>query len=323
MDISRLKGPRRLWSNGAYMAAAYKKLSVYSGNGEHLLFQKDYDYVLDLAFLPNRKLLVLSNRKIELLSLPDGTSLWNTLRPQYHSSPSSLRLCPTKDFVFWLDDKYNKHYLVRVNLASGELQCCKIKEVLRSTCDLVCDSGGKLVHILQTQRTETEAGAISEHCILRADFEEDFSRPRFTVVLRWQYDSTQRCGSFMKTPAALLRDDLSICLPAHNDSFSLVENCPSFQIPFGYPQILHDSPTSRYLQIVYIGEALGIIMDKAEHRIVAQYVLPDRLPGCLVGDEYWLCSQQGLIRKPFPLWEQRPPQKLTPMFTTPPQGTPI
>lgn len=81
--------------------------------------------------------------------------------------------------------------------------------------------------------------------------------------------------------------------------------------------------TGRYLQLGYIWAQCDVVIDLQERRVVAQYAMPNGLPGCVVGEEYWTSSSQGILRKRFPVWEEMPLRKLTTMLSVPHEGTSV
>ena len=51
-----------------------------------------------------------------------------------------------------------------------------------------------------------------------------------------------------------------------------------------------------------------MIVDTKTRNIAAQYAAY-YMRGCLIGNEYWVCVEDRVIRKPFPAMEEAPPLK--------------
>ena len=64
--------------------------------------------------------------------------------------------------------------------------------------------------------------------------------------------------------------------------------------------------TGRYLCLKY--QTGNVILDTQNRSIAAQYAA-DYKQGCLIGNEYWICVNDRICRKPFPAFEEIPPLK--------------
>ena len=66
--------------------------------------------------------------------------------------------------------------------------------------------------------------------------------------------------------------------------------------------------TKKYLCVMY--DNVNVVVDWETGKMVARYVGHFK-KGCLMDNEYWIFSDEGLRRMPFPLIEDIPPRKPT------------
>jgi hypothetical protein len=55
-------------------------------------------------------------------------------------------------------------------------------------------------------------------------------------------------------------------------------------------------------------QTVNVIIDIPARKVAAQYA-GDLTRGCLIGNEYWICADGRICRKPFPTMEDAPPVK--------------
>lgn len=322
MDISNANGAYRFVYGANYVVAGGKKLWIFLLNGQLVACREDFQHIHKMAILPNERVLVEDAQKYELISLKDGSSIWNVSKFKRDYSYSHFSISPAFDFAYSIDMRRDTPFATKINLADGKVETHQIKRTLRTTNDFMCDSKGGLC-VLQTHYTYVEDGTIGENVILRADFEKSSLWKKFSVSHNWQFVGEKLACNFVGNTETILTNDLHIYLPASKTIYSAVENSPEFRVPKQPPSFCNLDVTGRYLQLGYIWAQCDVVIDLQERRAVAQYAMPNGLPGCVVGEEYWTSSSQGILRKRFPVWEEMPLRKLTTMFSVPPEGTSV
>ena len=94
------------------------------------------------------------------------------------------------------------------------------------------------------------------------------------------------------------------------ESFSLLENEPEWKLEFGCGscEYLPDRGLLMGYHTMYDG---NVIIDCNTRKRIAQYTPPKPgagagYAGYLIGDEYWIGTENGIVRKPFPVFEEMP-----------------
>ncbi len=88
----------------------------------------------------------------------------------------------------------------------------------------------------------------------------------------------------------------------------MLENDPNWTKPGLGPSMCWFDESRQYLSLMY--DNVNVVIDWHERKMVARYA-GKHMKGCLINDEYWISSEDGIRRVPFPLIEDIPPRKLT------------
>lgn len=313
MGFGKLTGAYRLIHEGNYVAAGGKDLFVFYANGQLVMHREDFYQIHAMAFLPDENFLVGDSKKFELVSLKTGLTVWSIPRFKRDYSHFHFAISPSFEFAYTIDMRRDTPFALKINLANGELSAYRVNNVMRCTSDFMCGPDRKL-YLLQCQCNESSHEIFGETCILSADLESNVARPRFFVEHNVRFVGTRVGHSFLNSTESILTNDLQVYSTLNEESFSVVENSSNFSFPLQAPSYCLLDASGRYLQISYMGEKTCVLIGLKERKVVAQYALPERIPGCLVGNKFWVCEKNDIVCKPFPSWESLPPKKLTPMF---------
>ena len=85
-----------------------------------------------------------------------------------------------------------------------------------------------------------------------------------------------------------------------------LENETNWEYPEKHPCDCWMDISKRYLCVKY--QMGNVIIDISSRKVVAQYAANYKR-GCLIGNEYWICVNDRICRKPFPAFEDIPPVK--------------
>jgi hypothetical protein len=87
------------------------------------------------------------------------------------------------------------------------------------------------------------------------------------------------------------------------DTFSLIENQTDMPKIFGGYTVTAYDKERNLLTICFTWSCSNIIIDCTARKIVAHYTpfsYHEHVGGCLIGDEFWIGSDDGIVKRPFP-----------------------
>ena len=312
-NIGKINGAYWLKNNGDYIAAGGRDLLIFHKNGQLVMYCKDFHQVQAMAFLPDEKLLVGDAKRYAVISLKTGTPVWSFPRPKREYSYSHFAVSPTYEYAYGIDMKRDTPFIIRINLVNGNTSAYRIKKFLRATSDFMCDADGNLC-FLQCQYNEYNESVIGETCVLCADLRENRTFPHYSVIHETVFDGARLGHSFLGSTETILTNDLHVYSFLDETAFFAAEHSLDLQLPKKAPAFCFLDASGRFLQMTCLDEMRTVFIDLQKRKAVAQYGITERLPGCLIANEFWLCENNSLVRKPFPVWETLPKRKLSPMF---------
>jgi len=312
-NIEKINGAYRLKNNGDYIAAGGRNLLLFRTNGQLVMHCKDFHQVQAMAFLPNERLLVGDAKRYAVISLKTGTPVWSLPRFKRDYSYSHFAISPTYEYAYGIDMRRDTPFVIKINLANGNTSAYRVKKLLRATRDFMCGSDGNL-YFLQCQYNECNEKVIGETCVLCADLRENRTLPYYSVIHKTVFDGARLGHSFLGSTETILTNDLHIYSFLDKTSVFVAERSLELQLPKETPALCFLDDSGCFLQMTCLDEMRTIFVDLQKRKAVAQYGMTERLPGCLIANEFWLCENNGVVCKPFPIWETLPQRKLSPMF---------
>lgn len=106
----------------------------------------------------------------------------------------------------------------------------------------------------------------------------------------------------------VLSGDLTVLSLRTGETFDLLENTPGLNRTPRSANILAYDPERKLLTVRFLHSGSNIIIDCRSRKIVAHYVpiTPGLSGGCLIGDEFWIGTSNGVIKRPFPHMDDFP-----------------
>ena len=313
VNTGKITGAYWLKNNGDYIAAGGRDLLIFRTNGQLIMHCKEFHQVREVAFLPDEKLLVGDAKRYAVISLKTGTPVWNLPRFKRDYSYSHFAISPTYEYAYGIDMRRDTPFAIKINLVNGNTSAYRIKKFLRATRDFMCGSDGNL-YFLQCQYNEYNGRVSGETCVLCADLRENRTLPHYSVIHKKVFDGARLGHSFLGSTETILTNDLHIYSFVEETAFGAAERSLDLQLPEEAPAFCFLDASGRFLQMTCLDERRTIFIDLQKRKAVAQYSMTERLPGCLIANEYWFCENNSIVCKPFPIWEAPPPRKLSPMF---------
>lgn len=300
-----------IYSNGTDVLVTGKYLRLFRADGSFVTKFAPIRHPLRVAMLPGRTALVegAADKAYHYLSLEEGTILW-TCPQKGHShidGPHRFALSPDGSAAYVL---YHPQFetLEAEQICPLEQTYKKIRTniTLRSTEDIFCDDEGTLcalqTHVVQKcdhLGIPLEPG-YWQHGILAIPF--DGREPYWKR--QWQtddYKPARICDG-----RHILYEDFSILDLSTGEWSRLISQEAYDSLPhWGF--IWNFDSQRCLLTVRYIGARLNVVIDCKARQITAKYIPEESrfgFPGCLVGEEFWMGSPHGVLRLPYPFFQE-------------------
>lgn len=309
IDLSTVKDCDRIWECGEYVVATGKFLWVFRKDGSFVAKSKTIRRPGKLYFLPPDKVFVVggADYQYHYINLLTAEDIWTTSYDR-KGVLRSRRFVASSDNCY-LYDMYchnvrNQWYVLRFSLENFMVSKVEVPESLRTTIDIYTDEEGVL-YALQTHLLGDD-GKISQNGILRIDWRGE--KPIFSWECMWKSEHN-RWKEWNHTDGHfILCEDYTVIDMLTMQSFNLLENDSNWIPAFGSHNCVYFP--ERELLIAYHGMEDGnVVIDCKARKRIAQYAsssIQAGYAGYLIGDEYWIGTEEGIIRKPFPIFEEIP-----------------
>lgn len=301
-NLSSIKDRAWIFKSGLFVVVLGKKLHVFSTAGTKLFSRNDITNPCKVAFLPNDLLLVDGANKYWLISLAHGADVWVIPQPQKEFCPNfrfALSPCGKYSYDYYLNN--GVYYFVRIDLEFGNIEKYAIQSGLRTTVGIQCDENGTPC-LLQCHYSVIGDKRVSENGILY-QYQELFSPfDDYYWKYKWWLEGSQIACSFWENTEAVLTNDLHVFYPRSGKMEYLLKNEKEWTPPALKPSA-YSIEYNRFVTLKY--RHSNVVIDLLERKIIAQYAGCDA-GGCIVGNEFWISSESGIQRKPFPFMEDIP-----------------
>jgi len=291
---------------GDYVVSLGKKLWIFRTDGSFVAQCAEVRYPKRVLFLPPEEIFVEggTDRKYHHISLSTGLDIWN-------APMAKERMMQAKDFVLSPDQKfiYDMYYskaqwvVLRVSLEEQTVATKVIPHTLFATVAIYTDEQG-ILYALQTHHL-TSDGKTSQYGIFKIDW-RDSSEPQFSWVRLWEGETQMRWK--YSDGKYVLREDYSVFDLQTLETFSLLEGDDDWKPSvYGMATCVY-IPEQNLLMAYHFYDDGHVIIDCSTRKRISHYALKlnnDSIgfQGCLVNDEYWVGTTNGIIKKPFPLFE--------------------
>lgn len=312
LDLSNISGNCSIRVTDDYVVLCGKAMWVYKHDGTLVYNMPDAINVTDIVFLSGDRLLICGGKgsAYRMISLRDGIDLWVIpIKKLKNVSPCPLVVSPDNKHAFHYYSQYDGWHLVQIDLRSGMLQDSLISMGLRSICDLICDEKGQ-IFLLETHYDETPNGVLSQNGIRILNPSQTQEKPVWKY--RWQHEGAKNAKRFFENSDNVLTNDLQVYEPATGSTYRLLENDQNWVAPGRSFSDYWIDQSKRYITLKYI--PVNVVVDRHARQMIARYA-GRYTRGCIVGEEYWISSDEGIRRLPFPLIEAVP--KAKPVFWHP------
>lgn len=302
IDLRKINGYHNIYCNGKYIVFAGKKLWIYETNGRLIACKREVSNIEKVAFLPGDLLLTGWGKgaSYRLISLTDGTELWNIPAFPISHGVDSFAITPDCKTVYDCYGWQTDEYIVRIDVTAGQAEPVRLHPGLGNISDIICDRDGALC-ILEAHHEEIDGQTFSQNGIRLQHVNGYDNGSAYHWKNKWQLPGIPSTASrFLGEAEKVLSTGLIIFEPATGLSYSILENNSGWEPPYPLNHSCSVDEQKRYLTLHYSGKGVAIV-NLDTRKIVAQYA--GELPGCIIGDEYWISSENGIRRLPFPYME--------------------
>lgn len=305
-DFNNIKNIYGIFRNEKYVVMLGRNLWIFQVNGTYVACRKDIVNPYKIAFLPGDRLLVNGgNKQYNILSLTDGSEIWNVSQVKREGAADRFALSPdgmyAYDYYEWKDDLH----FVRIDLKELCGSEYIVSPGLRATGDIICDNEGTPC-LLQRHYSVVSGSQISENGIL-LQYQENFELgSSYYWKYKWTFPSKQISHCFLDDADTIITNDLHVYRPSTGESYYLLENTPLWQPPENKHVFCRLDYSKKYIVVQFCNA--NAVIDYAKRELVACYASGYRI-GCIVEDEFWIGSENGVQRKPFPMIENIPDKK--------------
>lgn len=306
VTLKDIKGNCQIYSDSQYTVVLGKKLWIFDRNFSLLACRPDVCNAHKAVFLSGRRLLIGQGKgaAYRLIDLENGTDLWSI--PPIKTETSMSRFAISSDMAVAYDC-YNwklTDHLVTISVETGEIQTTPLQPGLRCTSDIACDENGYAC-LLQTHHEEVSGERIYQNGIRFQDPNDIDYGSSYHWKHKWQLPWPATACCFLDGVEHVLTNDLRVYAPQNAGISSLLENETRWNSPGSRFMDCWLDQEKRYICIMY--DTVNVVIDRWEKKMAARYA-GNFARGCLIGSFYYIASDEGIRKVPFPLIEEIPPK---------------
>lgn len=309
-EINKVKGDYIISAFGDYIVFYGQDIRIFHTSGAFIARRKDLRNIYKVAALSENRLIIdcVSQGAYIILSLLDGSEICRIKYPKMDYTKDHFAVSPDGAAVYDIYCLEENFYLFAIDLATKESKSIYLQRGLRAISDIICDEQG--IPCLLEQHFEMVAGRHISINGVRYVYQDDLNPgSAFDWKEKWCHDFPDIAKFFWGDSETVLTGKLfryqiitKEKRPLCAEGEDLKQFCP---YPINDFVMCQDG---RYVILVY--ENMDVIFDTVTWKIVARYA-KNFYHGCLIDNEYWLCTAEGVQRKPFPCLEPIPPIKPT------------
>ena len=297
LDVGKINCNSYIFSNGSYIVIPDSKLFILKSDGSLVTCRKDLRNAGRITFLSENKLLLCCKDVLHMINLPDGQDIWTAPFTKSYLHSSHFTLSENQAFAYTFGENRHGPFISRIDLRTLETDSYNFDRDLGATADIICDSQG-FPCLLKTLNETIGGKLILQSGVRIHDF--DGISPSSTTV--WHAKWSSECRSsvcFWNDTDHILTTDLKVFHIPTGSLYNLLENEQHWVPPSSGRLTQWFDSTGQYLSILY--QNANVVIDVRNQRVIAQYASSMR--GALIDNQYWICQDGNILRKPFPLNE--------------------
>lgn len=304
-DLSSVKDCESIFAHNNYVMFSGKNPWLFRKNGSFIAKYNTIRNAYSMIFLPGNIAFLDGrlDRSYHYISLDSGELLWTLPKKgKRNFIPSEFAATNDGNIVYYVYSIKDVLHVDQLVLSEKTCTTYSIPLSVRATHHCYCDKRGYLC-MLQS--------------FLIPQKDEDGKSYRFFGVLQWHPSNQKPTWKYQwimptGSPDCTVRTcndeyallgNLKVRSFKTGEIFDLLENQTDIPpVSGGYSVEAYDE-TRQLLTILLTGSASTLIIDCKKRKVVSHYV-PFRsyqyVGGCLIDDEFWVGSEDGIIKRPFP-----------------------
>ena len=312
IELISIKGDYEINAIHDYVIFTGPQLFIYKADGTFVVRRQDLGAIRKCILMNDNSILLDCSAKgfYTLISLLDGTEKCRIPQPKSDYTCMRFTLSPDARYVYDRCDLRGKYYFVKIDLMLKTAHKYAIKNNLRCVSDSICTQCGNLAFLEQHYETTDGPAELhfSKNGINCAHTSALNSRYSFERMSQWELPHPQISKFLLGSEDAVLTNDLQVYKPSSGELYSLMDNELELGNLGREPVSYRLDKQTKYLTLMY--DTANIIVDCTAQKMIAQYAANYRF-GSIVGNEYWICTDEGVRKMPFPAIEVIPPRKYT------------
>ena len=302
LEMEKIKGIYSLIKYNEYIIAYGKGLYILNTDGVVLSQRKDLKNVFKVAFLSDDTIIADcgSIREYVIISLPTGKDIGRIKQPKMNYSCLKFVVSEDGRFVY---DYYKLNcecHIARIDITQMQILFFPLDIGLRATVDHILDEDETLC-FLQTQLEEISNKMVYSNGVRYEYFDtaKGYGSSYYWKA-KWDFEHPKRSCQFMGSANKILTNDLYVYDVLDKSTEYLLKNDPcSWNLEKNFSNC-HITKDGRYIIIFY--NKSNVIIDRTNKCLIARYYMEQR-QGCIVGNEFWIATDDSIICKPFPFIE--------------------
>lgn len=307
ITLNDVKGYCIIRKSREYVFCLGKELNVFRTDGSLVFCGDKIKYPFKFAFFADDRLLIEAGGYYYLLSWPEGTVIWQSKQPSCSTSCDRFALDAANGIAYDILFRPPSYRLVRIDLGTGAVSHRLLRKCLPAVTDIMYDKNGNLC-LLECGYCLGDAQEISENGILCCNWNEATNRYiSGEWKAQWQFSERRISKRFFGNAATILTEDLCKYSIESGILTDLRMNCAGFPVAKKKPLLfVENDDEGSYL--IEERQTANIVYDVRQRCIAAQYASKGGI-GCVIDNAFWQSTEFGIIRKPFPAFEDIPPEK--------------
>ena len=302
--LDKLKNVYHIHFNGEYVVIAHTKRHILRPDGTLVACRSDLRYAARITFLSGNRMLLCSNRNVfHMIDLATGEDLWTTPYRKTNLNVHPFAVSPREKFAYTYDAWNSDQFLCQLDLDTHQVEIIEMNLDAGASRDICCED--ETTPCLLKTMIESIGGTSYLISGVRL---HDFicQEARYTNTWKTKWYGAIPCPQpmiFFGSTDRIINSDLHIFTPVTGEDVDLLENETHFTRPGDLPNWCWLDQTGRYLCVQYYEG--NVVIDIQARKVAATYKAEYK-HGCLIGREYWLGTEMGVVRKPFPAFEEIP-----------------
>lgn len=277
---------------------------LFRKNGDYVAKYKPIRHAFSMLFLPGNIAFLDGwvDQAYHYISLDTGELLWSHVKKGKRDfTPRKFAATADGNIVYYV---YSINSVLHVDqLVLSEKSCTTytIPFSKGATYHCYCDERGYLC-LLQSfcLPQGDESNQCFQFCGILQWHPND---PNPTWKYHWTEPTDTKNGTVrICNDEYVMTDKLKVHCLKTGEIFDLLENQEQMPPFFGGYSVQGYDSERKLLTVVFTWSCSNVVIDCQERKILAHYVPFDRddSRGCLVDDEFWIGSDEGIVKRPFP-----------------------